>query len=298
MASPLDFEALLSREYRPARVTRLVPRERYCPEKADNKKKNASSRPANQDEKRRQAEEKTSRLVLSLVTHTPAFIKHIQSGSQSDGSDLLSKYPLPKAQTAEQSPPAAFHPLNLEDWEKKINWEGYEEKKNSEMQLEPKPDALTFLRRPRNAFLDNIVFDNTTVSWEGKREDLMEKARRAPLILELGVAGQSVARHVYQNTVLSAQRPSPALKSDAYQLRMERDWTQPITSTADVSKGSLHADKDKLEALIEARQKKRAAMAEDKTNRVIEAMGTMALGGGKGRTITSSVSRLWCLVRC
>jgi hypothetical protein len=121
---------------------------------------------------------------------------------------------------------------------------------------------------------------------ERRRE---RSTRKAPLILELGVAGRSVARHVYQNTVLSAQRPLPALKSEAYRNRVERDWAQSITSTADVSKGSLHGNKDQEAKIIEARQKKRAQMAEDKTTRVAEAMGTMAIGGGRGRTVTSSL---------
>jgi hypothetical protein len=292
MASPLDFEALLSREYRPARVTRLVPREAYHPEKADKKKKNPNSKPTNSEEEvQRLAEEETSRLVLSLVTHTPDFTKHIPSGATRDGSDLLTKQPLPRIERLEKLP-APFHQVELDDWEKKINWEGYRENKVNEgqQQKEKKIDPQALLRRPRNAFLDNISFDEMTVSWEGSSGDLMEKARRAPLILELGVAGRSVARHVYQNTVLSAQRPTPALKSEAYQMRMEKDWLQPVTSTADVIKGgSLHADKKKMEALIAARQQKRAEMAEDKTSRVIEALGTLSLGGGKGRTITSSL---------
>jgi hypothetical protein len=293
MASTLDFEALLSREYRPARVTRLVPREAYHPEKVDKKKNknNSNSKPANsEDEVQRLAEEATSRLVLSLVTHTSAFTKHIHSGTVRDGSDLLTKQPPPKIERLELLP-APFHQVELDDWEKKINWEGYQEKKENEgQQKERNVDPLALLHRPRNPYLDNISFDETAASWEGSREDLMEKARRAPLILELGVAGRSVARHVYQNAILSAQRPTPAVKSEVYQLRMERDWTQPVTSTADVTKGgSLHADKEKMEALIEARQLKRSEMAEDKTSRVIEAMGTLALGGGKGRTITSSL---------
>jgi hypothetical protein len=162
-------------------------------------------------------------------------------------------------------------------------------------------DPLELLRKKRNPFLDSLDFDETTVCWDGDdARKLLEKSKQAPLILELGVAGRSVARHVFQNTVLSAQRPVPALKSDAYASRVERDWSsQPITSTAEVSasaatqmvrsKGSLHADKDRLEALIEARQHKRAQMAKDKTSRVTQALGTLALGGGRGRTITSSL---------
>ena len=72
--------------------------------------------------------------------------------------------------------------------------------------------------------------------------------------------------------------------------RYEREWSTPATSSAELSKGTLHADRDRMEVFIEARQKKRAQMAIDKSIRVTEAMGTLAaLGGGKGRTITSSL---------
>jgi hypothetical protein len=68
MATPLDFEALLSREYRPARVTRLVPREAYHPEKADKKKKNPNSKPTNSEEEvQRLAEEETSLRTLQSI---------------------------------------------------------------------------------------------------------------------------------------------------------------------------------------------------------------------------------------
>jgi Protein of unknown function (DUF3591) len=158
--------------------------------------------------------------------------------------------------------------------------------------------AIELLERKRNPLLDNLILDETTVSWTGDPDDLLEKANRVPLILELGVAGRSVGRFVYQNTALSAQRPMPALKSDAYLARVEREWStqqpsldmmSPDDALAMASKGSLHYDKEKMQALIEAKQKKRAQMAEDKKDRVAEAMGTMALGGGRGRTVTSSL---------
>lgn len=284
-APQLDFEALLSREYRPARVSRLIPRESFHPDRKSTESSTpAALRAANGKEalQARQREEERSCFILSLVTQTAAFAKH--TGSKRDGSYLLTRPP-PKPIVDRIEP--VFHEVELGDWESKIDWEGVRDDQDEKKETLKKTDAMALLKRPRNPYLDALTFDN--VDWEGDPAELMEKARKAPLILELGVAGQSVARHVYQNTILSAQRPKPALKSDAYLDRMERDWSQPITSTADVSKGSLHADKDKMEALIEARQKKRAQMAKDKTNRVTEAMGTLALGGGKGRTITSSL---------
>jgi hypothetical protein len=288
----LDFEALLSREYRPALVTRLIPREKYHPDE-HKKKKNAAPKPpplaADDAAARRQAEE-TSRLVLSLVAQTQAFKRHPLQESERPGihKNLLTAPPPTRFSVDDIE--SAFHEIELGDWESKILWDGGRAAAGTEDHVKPpKSDPLALLERPRNHFLDNLKFDNTTVSWEGDAKDLLEKARKAPLILELGVAGQSVARHVYQNTVLSAQRPVPALKSAAYRNRVERDWSQNITSTADVGKGSLHANKDQEAKIIEARQKKRAQMAEDKTTRVAEAMGTMAVGGGRGRTVTSSL---------
>ena len=382
----LDFEALLSREYRPAGLTRLVARDAWNTNSNSNNNNDASGganllsshKKEQQQQKQQQnnvhnkqqlqiikgtkggssssssfsaaasssrpatakeiaaRQEATNRLVWSLVTRTPAFTRHLppeqqkqqrENNNNQDDDDhpsrllayLSSRQKKPhrhqggtkRTTVIVQDIAPAFHPVQLGDWESKIDWEGVKDGEGDEDDEEnnhhihtttaasPKiisskssssSDALTWLKRPRNPLLDALQFDDTTISWDGDTDDLLRKAAAAPLILELGVAGQSVARHVYQNTVLSAQRPIPALKSEAYQDRLERDWSaQPISSTAEVSKGSLHADKDKMEALIEARQKKRAQMAKDKTSRVTQAMGTLALGGGRGRTITSSL---------
>ena len=223
-----------------------------------------------------------------------------------------------------------FHQIELSDWESKISWEGYRPSKGSsssvvEQGQSPdeissgqdknetsnnkqssnisKPinetsnafivprkttvDPLALLKMPRNPFLENISFDK--VSWSGDKDDVTRKALSQPLILELGVAGQSVARHL-----LPAHRPEPHIKSEAYQRRIEEDWKGDgdMPSAAElVAKGSLHADKEKLERLIAQRQEKRRQMAKDKTSRVKEAMGTLdsVLAGGRGRTITSSL---------
>jgi Protein of unknown function (DUF3591) len=225
-----------------------------------------------------------------------------------------------------------FHEIELGDWESKIVWDvsklnvhaksgvtimsdsvhlhGVSDPKSSDgaqttddkfNALVERFNPLSLLERPRNHLLDTLEFDETTVVWDGDPKKLREKARQVPLILEFGVAGRSVARHVYQNMALSAQRPTPALRSDAYRNRLDRDWSQNITSTAELSSsaaaalgvaaksGTLHVNKDQEAKIIEARQKKRAQMAEDKTTRVAEAMGTMAMGGGRGRTVTSSL---------
>jgi hypothetical protein len=123
------------------------------------------------------------------------------------------------------------------------------------------------------------------ISWSGAKEDAERKAQALPLILELGVAGQSIARHV-----LPSHRPTPCVKSIEYMTRMQANWTGDIKSTAELSRGTLHADKEQKERFIQQRQEKRRQMAKDKTNRVTEAMGTLSvLEGGRGRTITSSL---------
>lgn len=301
----LDFEALLSREYRPAMVTRLIPREKYVPDENNKKKKpTVATQPpplhdATTTAARKKQSEEISRFVLSLVAQTRAFTRHpLQESERPDvvRQNLLVAAPPPLHQqtrsAVDDNIESAFHEIELGDWESKILWDGGAPVDAATVNAPfKKSDPLALLERPRNHFLDNLKFDSTTVSWDGDTNDLLAKARRAPLILELGVAGQSVARHIYQNTVLSAQRPLPALKSEAYRNRVEREWSQSITSTADVSKGLfMHANnKDQEAAIIAARQKKRAQMAEDKTTRVAEAMGTMSMGGGRGRTVTSSL---------
>jgi hypothetical protein len=149
------------------------------------------------------------------------------------------------------------------------------------------PAAL--LHKPINPFLENLSFE--MVSWSGDKYDIAQKALSQPLILELGVAGQSIARQA-----LPSHRPAPHIKSIAYQLRNQDDWDEEdlATSAELIAKGSLHADKDKMERLIAQRQEKRRQMAKDKTNRVTEALVTLrtldgAMGGGRGRTITSSL---------
>ena len=192
-------------------------------------------------------------------------------------------------------------------------------------------DPSTLLMERRNPYLDAFTFDddNGGFDWEGDRAKHIEKSKHIPLILELGTAGQSIARHgkciyicpseqqrlksnfallrrcvrihetlsessafmfcSHATTVLPVSRPTPFGQSDAYLQRYKDDWAAPVVSTAELSKGTLHADKEKMAALIAQRQKKRAQMAKDKTTRVTQALGTLQLGGGKGRTITSSL---------
>ena len=231
-----------------------------------------------------------------------------------------------------------FHEIEFGDWESNIIWDVSELRNNnknpghhhfgrgnvdnrnndtinakdsndiatSKSGTVKKFDPISLLERKRNPYLDALQFDNDTILWDcSDPKKLQEKINSIPLILEYGVAGQSVARQVYQNMNTNAQHPPPALKSDAYRYRLDRDWSQTITSTAELStsttaaivggngggetKSSLHVNKDQEAKIIAARQLKRAQMAEDKTTRVAEAMGTMSIGGGRGRTVTSSL---------
>jgi hypothetical protein len=183
MASPsstLDFEALLSRDYRPALVTRLIPREKY---KRDDKKrsKQTFTVPVHQNEDRRQTEE-TSRLVLSLVAQTSAFNRHpLQESERVSLRKNLLHLPAPPSRASIASARAldeldsAFHEIELGDWESKILWDGGVSQKNRGNLR--KTDPLALLERPRNPFLDDLKFDETTVGWKGDVRDLLEKRR-------------------------------------------------------------------------------------------------------------------------
>jgi Protein of unknown function (DUF3591) len=268
-------------------------------------------------------EERVNRLVLQLVAKTPAYKRHIQKDGEDEidaaakllwtdrsDTDLLQYIPKPPSSFVSEPPeengeelrakkyrhglPPAFHQVELSDWESKIDWEGYKEAKEPAATSTAKTlgaktstspnDPTELLQKRRNPFLESLDFENL-VNMSESLEDIRKKADAVPLILELGVAGQSIAKHV-----LPSHRPEPFANSHEYQARMEASLGGEIKSTAELSKGTLHANKEDLERLIEQRQKKRRQMAKDKTNRVTEAMGTLGvLGGGRGRTITSSL---------
>ncbi len=334
-AAPLDFAALLSREYRPARLSQIVPNERYLVKrrhrggsfdtsevpplnddedktKDDAKKKDKqhynnlwsdwteeqplSDRSTAARRSKEDVEDETSRLVLQLVSKTDTYTRHLQQEEATkvvDDAELqayIQRHNQSKSSVAEDPRAFApsFHQVELGDWESKIQWKGYQEP-DSEKSIETESpndiDAASLLQKRRNPFLEALDFADM-VSWTGSKEDTSAKANKLSLILELGVAGQSIARHV-----LPSHRPIPCIKSDEYQRRMQSEWNSgDVQSTAELSKGTLHADKDKMERLIKHRQEKRRQMAKDKTNRVTEAMGTLnVLGSGRGRTITSSL---------
>ena len=165
------------------------------------------------------------------------------------------------------------------------------------------PMALEALQHQRNPALENLNLDS--IDMDVDAEELEAQADAAQIRLELGVAGQSVARQRYQSMVATAQHPTPAVLQWAYQARVEREWAgaggkggaenDPDISEilGDISTANINdvrkLTKRQYDALIEARSKKREQMAKDKTNRVTAAMGTLAMGAGKGRAITSSL---------
>jgi hypothetical protein len=117
-----------------------------------------------------------------------------------------------------------------------------------------------------------------------------------PLILAKGLAGTSVARFVAPTTA-ARTRPLPLSQSDVYLHRMNRELKNHEKSGggggggggASLNQGGSASKEDNLERFIAQKQKKRERMAIDKTRRVLDAMGTMDIGGGQGRTITSSL---------
>lgn len=286
-AAPLDFAALRSKNYRPARASRLIANEAFREDepKDDTKKKERElQKKQQQDAAARDAE--VSKLVMQLVSETPAYQQRTNGAKKRTHSDnghddaLIPQPPMREW----ESLPSVLHPVELEDWEKLINRKGIKQDDNKkEPDIVASSDASSLLAQRRNPFLDALVLDRSNVCWDGSREDAMEKAKNVKLILEKGTAGQSIA-----SSILPVDRPMPFGQSDAYLRRYECELMTPATSSAELPKGSLHADREKMEAFVEARQKKREKMAIDKTNRVTEAMGTLNIPG-KGRTITSSL---------
>jgi hypothetical protein len=311
----LDFEDLLSREYRASETVVLRPREKFHPlDAAEKKKKRArAAEKHNKNEEEEDEEEDRARqreIVLRLVMQTPAFRQHLSAEERvkvaADSDDLVVPTPalsyqstsLPSSSSSVPQPSLLSLSL-LTDWESQINWEGVPESTdNNEDAVNNPPQkteaeiiqkAKAVLSKPRNPFLDNLVLDESTVSYDV--DSFREKADKVPLVLQMGVAGQSVADKVYLG--LSSQRPLPATQEAAYQARVEREnqTSNTTLSAADATnaRGTLRQDKQKLEAFIAQRQEKRAKMAIEKKNRIAKAMDALHLGGGRARTITSSL---------
>ena len=138
-------------------------------------------------------------------------------------------------------------------------------------------DAETLLQERRNPYLDQLSL-SSRIGWS--KADL-SKIRKFPVLMELGVTGQSIASHL-----LPSQRPIPCIKSQEYQNR----WAAKQQDGLRVQKGSsLRMDKEKTELDIQQRQALRSKMEKEKTKRILDAHSSLGFQTGKGRTITSSL---------
>jgi hypothetical protein len=290
-SASLDFESLLAREYRPALVTQLLPREKYIANSSGsaanhhhNKKQGAAGHRQTQlpsstvgsTEPNDAVQDLAQRVIVSLVKETPEYrnqAKMTSSTALSNNRDVRMEdaammrrliEPSTRAQLL-ASAKAARHvvdpkycPIEFTNWEANVRW-----KQPTASTNKPPVDPMDYLLQPRNHHLDD---PDLLANIPRTREAM--KNIRVPLILEFGTAGRSVAAQFVSH------RPMPATKSTEYQNRRNGIVVMPV--------------KDRETAKYEERQKRRDEMEHEKTKRVEEAMGTLGVGG-KGRTITSSL---------
>lgn len=345
-------------------------------------------------------EEETNRLVMQLVSKTPTYRIHLPPSERNDDDDIddgdnnndkntdsrnakkngknyklksLSDYiPIPpqsrSIQELRHEFPPAFHNVELDDWESKIDWEGCGQEedmvtKNYLRGKQNKPDVLSdataltvgssnttgntdvestttvegsstaaagstpvvsdgktpkqtsarilipssssssittvspndpmlLLEKRCNPFLENMSFENL-VSWSGDPIETAAMAAATPLIFELGVAGQSIAK-----MALPTCRPESFADSDVYRNRLHSEQqaknagggTGAIKTAADAARQGTFAEKDETRKFIEQQQKRRRELEKSKTKRVRDAMASLGvMGSGRGRAITSSL---------
>eukprot|EP00546_Thalassionema_frauenfeldii_P017142 CAMPEP_0178897122 /NCGR_PEP_ID=MMETSP0786-20121207/1565_1 /TAXON_ID=186022 /ORGANISM="Thalassionema frauenfeldii, Strain CCMP 1798" /LENGTH=1512 /DNA_ID=CAMNT_0020567625 /DNA_START=435 /DNA_END=4974 /DNA_ORIENTATION=+ len=322
MKSSVDFATLLAPDNpRPARLTILRPKELYDPKhttEGDSKKKKkdfwanqfenywfgnitaATASKDDEDDIYATYTNDTNRLVQKLVSKTKTF-QHVilPDDDEDEFTTRQNSTAYPSNSNANLESPL-FHELSQSNWEQNIQWEGMKDdqllktnNKKNELQLIPiktrddkevaiSSAAMDLLAEPRNPDLDAL--QSISINWEGTGSSTIPDI---PLILQIGTAGQSVARKT-----IPIARPIPFDQTEAF-LRRHYKTTQNITSTAELSKtakgSSLTENKLEKAKLIAERQRKRAQMAKDKTTRVTDAMDTLQMGPGKGRTITSSL---------
>eukprot|EP00547_Thalassionema_nitzschioides_P013865 CAMPEP_0194249996 /NCGR_PEP_ID=MMETSP0158-20130606/21866_1 /TAXON_ID=33649 /ORGANISM="Thalassionema nitzschioides, Strain L26-B" /LENGTH=1592 /DNA_ID=CAMNT_0038986661 /DNA_START=214 /DNA_END=4992 /DNA_ORIENTATION=- len=265
---------------------------------------------------------RTNELVRKLVSKTKTFQNVMVVPEEDDDDDDEFKHTatttdnnnnmIANAHSHQEQLSPLFHELSQSNWEQHIQWEGMKDvpsadvknhkdkEENSVVKIKDYPDgigivssaAIELLSEPRNPDLDALVFHiNDNINWEGGGSSSSNTTRTTkkfdniPLLLEMGTAGQSIARHI-----IPVSRPIPFDQTDAFLRRhLYKTNNNNITSTAELSKGSLTENKLEKAKLIAERQRKRAQMAKDKTTRVTDAMDTLQMGPGKGRTITSSL---------
>jgi transcription initiation factor TFIID subunit 1 len=182
--------------------------------------------------------------------------------------------------------PSTFHAIEWASWENDISWELPHNVPMRTIADESSPSLLT---KPINNILENLNI-SSIIDWErndGNKIDVLENLSSC-IILEHGVVGRSIC-HI-SGAIPTNFRPDPFHQSDVFERRMERELAAKSTAGGAASLGSsLQTDVVQLERIIADRQKRRAQMAIDKTNRVTDAMKTLAIGAGTGRTITSSL---------
>ena len=250
-----------------------------------------------------------------------AALAGVLATADSVDGELSRRLRLEKARLALERPGSSnflspdLHEVEIGDWETKIDWDGLK-KRGSKSDAPASSgsssagaivcvpqtasslrfangaakaivDPKSLLSTPYNPDLDAMDF-SAAISWLGADAPPgynTSLARSVPLLLEMNVAGKSVALHAGAAPV----RPTPFGSSSVYEGRYERDRSSVATSTATSLGSSFRPDGDKLEAIIKYKQERRAMLATKKSHRIMEALGTLGLGGGKGRTITSSL---------
>jgi hypothetical protein len=215
-----------------------------------------------------------------------------------------------KRQTEEANIPSQLHEVELGDWQSKINWEGasstVEETTNTNSapgSTSSNGDALlntqnldprSLLLQPYNPALEALDL-SSLISWDGSAAPPGQNAKLAQkmsqLHLEHSIAGQSVAKQI--GALPHSLPPSvaalrPFNQSEVFRNRLERE-RDAAGGAGGGTVGALQTDVKQREKEIEIRQRKRAQMAVEKTNRVKNAMKVLHMGDGRGRTITSSL---------
>ena len=200
-----------------------------------------------------------------------------------------------------------YHALTLENWESKINWDGYVSDDNRAPGKTSKSVAQAILRAPVNTQLmdqyfatnvvdegrDNVMDFMSLVSWEGAdarpgvNENLSKRIGK--LVLDADNLGKSITR----TTICDGRdRPLAFKDSQVFSDRLQKEMTNRSVSSTSVFVSSttpLDANKDELEKIIAEKQKKRERLAKDKASRVLDAIKGLNLGPGKGRSVTSSL---------
>jgi len=202
--------------------------------------------------------------------------------------------------------PNKYHPIQLEDWNSQINWEGCASPSScttgegkskplakvvspnhpSNVIAAPPLDPHEILSQARNPELDALNLMSRDASIGTEMEIMWEGAAKTPssfqpakLILHESEAGSSIA-----HLALPMKRPVPFHQSLPYHKRCQLLRRSGKKSSADSF--IMHSDQNKE---FEQKQKKRSLLENEKKQRVSLALGALDLGGGKGRTITSSL---------